>query len=103
MHTGRSAPRPWTAQGGIPEGCNNPSPAMAADGSVKLACTWSVYSASSFRGPWSAAQPVQVDQSAAGVKTNWEDPFIWQVAAFVRTPSVYTPTHPCVASPIPAC
>lgn len=54
--------------------CNNPSPFLAPNGTLFLACTWSIHSAPTPEGPW--GDPIQVPVPKAA-DCHWEDPFLW--------------------------
>eukprot|EP00040_Diaphanoeca_grandis_P017582 m.91933 g.91933 ORF g.91933 m.91933 type:complete len:536 (-) comp26511_c1_seq1:143-1750(-) len=57
--------------------CNNPSPAVHPNGTVFLACTWTLRSSTSIQGPWEneiAITPSNHSKRPNGV---WEDPFLF--------------------------
>lgn len=54
--------------------CNNPSPFVAPNGSLVLACTWSLRHARQASGPWSDDIQLSPPQSK---ERHWEDPFLY--------------------------
>ena len=62
--------------------CNNPSPALGPNGTLWLACAWSLRASHSGRpeGPWTADRPIGGGGSGGGrawSNRSWEDPFLW--------------------------
>ena len=81
IHSASSPAGPFTAVdvvGGPWSPCNNPSPTLHPNGTLFLACAWSMRRASSPYGPWSPSWPI------GGAKVGrcwdnkcWEDPYLW--------------------------
>ena len=95
---------PWTprALGAFP--CNNPAPALAADGTGRLLCNdsprhWSIHvSKHGLGGPWMQAGTIQtVVPGTRRRDAAWEDPFLWQDARghWHALSHVYTAARAC--------
>ena len=64
-------PTPWSP-------CNNPAPAVHPNGTVYLACAWSLRRAPSPEGPWTPSWPIAGAQTGRiWLGKSWEDPFLW--------------------------
>ena len=81
--TGPAGPfAPAKMAGKFGDSCNNPSPYRHTNGTFFLACTWSLRSAPSPRGPWTAAWSI-APKGASGHQGRewlgrfWEDVFIY--------------------------
>lgn len=59
--------------------CNNPSPFVHPNGTLFVACTWSLRSAPRPEGPWSSDMHLNIGSAPNidNVTRHWEDPFLW--------------------------
>jgi hypothetical protein len=64
---------------GLGAGCNNPSPLLHPNGTLYLACTWSLRRAPAPEGPWSEAWSIAPADATGRTWLNrsWEDCFLW--------------------------
>jgi hypothetical protein len=56
--------------------CNNPAPFVLANGTIVVACGFTIYAADALEGPWrrvGSASPTP--STRMGVPGNWEDPY----------------------------
>ena len=60
-------------------GCNNPSPFLHPNGTLYLACTWSLRRAPAPEGPWGGAWSIApADHTGRSwLNRSWEDCFLW--------------------------
>lgn len=61
-------------QAGGWNGCNNPSPFVAPNGTLFVVCTWSIRHAPKPEGPWSKPIPLHPPNKK---DRHWEDPFLF--------------------------